>query len=196
MITRKHLLLAIAATCLLTMFLITIAPIRSQTAGQYDPWLDVNDDGKIDGKDITPSARAFGTFGDPTKNVVTTANSSQNTYYTTINGLSGWTFQANTAGFRKVTVNFYATTTPPGMWPYNIYVGFNLGYTNSTYQVDSFVDTAWEPVMYPKTPSGFVNSTTRVYDVTGSQMWIYVYNPNPPAPFTTITMWFSIFMTA
>jgi hypothetical protein len=69
MITRKHLLLAIAATCLVTMFLISIVPIRSQTAGQYDPWLDVNDDGKIDGKDIALPSLSFGTAGDPTKPV-------------------------------------------------------------------------------------------------------------------------------
>jgi hypothetical protein len=72
MITRKHLLFAIAVTCLLTVFLITIVPIRSQTVGQYDPWLDYNDDGKIDGRDIAPAARAFGTFGDPTKDVYVT----------------------------------------------------------------------------------------------------------------------------
>jgi hypothetical protein len=69
MITRKHLLLAIAATCLLTMFVITIVPIRSQTAGQYDPWLDINGDGAIDGGDIIQVARAFGTAGDPTRDV-------------------------------------------------------------------------------------------------------------------------------
>jgi len=63
MITRKHLLLAIGATCLLTMFAITIVPIRSQTAGQYDPWLDVNDDGKIDGKDIALVALHYGQAG-------------------------------------------------------------------------------------------------------------------------------------
>lgn len=65
MITRKHLLIAILTTCLLTMFLITVIPISSQTAGQYDPWLDTNDDGKIDIRDIALTAKAFGTSGDP-----------------------------------------------------------------------------------------------------------------------------------
>jgi hypothetical protein len=41
----------------------------SQTAVQYDPWADMNDDGKIDIKDIAYSSRLFGTLGDPTKNV-------------------------------------------------------------------------------------------------------------------------------
>jgi hypothetical protein len=63
MITRKHLFFAIAATCLLTTFLFGVVPIRS--AG-YDPTLDVNHDGKIDGKDIALPASAYGTAGDPT----------------------------------------------------------------------------------------------------------------------------------
>jgi hypothetical protein len=65
MITRKHLFFAIAATCLLTMFAITIVPIKSQTVGHYDPWLDENDDGKIDGKDIALPALIYGTAGTP-----------------------------------------------------------------------------------------------------------------------------------
>jgi len=69
MITRKHLFFAIAATCLLTTFLFGVAPIRSQTAGQYDPWLDANGDGKIDGKDIALPALIYGTAGDPTRDV-------------------------------------------------------------------------------------------------------------------------------
>ncbi len=37
--------------------------------GYYDPWLDYNDDGDIDMKDVAATAKAFGSFGDPTKNV-------------------------------------------------------------------------------------------------------------------------------
>jgi hypothetical protein len=38
---------------------------RSQTPGQYDPWLDINDDGRILIDDVAWVARAFGTRGDP-----------------------------------------------------------------------------------------------------------------------------------
>jgi len=41
----------------------------SQTAMPYDPWADINDDGYIDGKDVSYTARLFGSTGDPTKNV-------------------------------------------------------------------------------------------------------------------------------
>lgn len=66
MITRKHLFFAISVTCLLTTFLFGIIPIRSQSAGQYDPWLDIDDSGTIGGFDLAWVARAFGTYGTPT----------------------------------------------------------------------------------------------------------------------------------
>jgi hypothetical protein len=63
MITRRHLLLAIAATCFVTMFLISTVPIFSQPV--YNPLYDVNGDGKIDMKDIALVAKAYGTTGTP-----------------------------------------------------------------------------------------------------------------------------------
>jgi hypothetical protein len=43
--------------------LFEVLPIGSQGAGDYDPWYDVNDDGKIDMKDVGGVARKFGTSG-------------------------------------------------------------------------------------------------------------------------------------
>lgn len=53
----------------MTATLFLIRPTSSQTASQYDPWLDTNGDGKIDIRDIAVVAKAFGTAGDPTKDV-------------------------------------------------------------------------------------------------------------------------------
>lgn len=66
---KKDLIIAILAIVCLTAMIFLIIPIRSQTVGQYDPWLDINGDGKIDGRDIVPLARAFETSGDPTRDV-------------------------------------------------------------------------------------------------------------------------------
>jgi hypothetical protein len=66
---RKDLIIAILATFCLTATLFLIIPTRSQTVGNYDPWLDTNGDGKIDGKDLGAAAYAFGSGGDPTRNV-------------------------------------------------------------------------------------------------------------------------------
>lgn len=56
----------IAAVLLASPFVVGL------TASQYDPWADINDDGKIDIKDIAYTAKLFGTLGDPTKNVTVT----------------------------------------------------------------------------------------------------------------------------
>jgi len=56
----------IAAVLLVSPFVVGL------TASQYDPWADINDDGKIDIKDIAYTAKLFGTLGDPTKNVTVT----------------------------------------------------------------------------------------------------------------------------
>jgi hypothetical protein len=41
----------------------------SQASKQYDPWMDINDDGRIDMRDITQLCLNFMATGDPTKNV-------------------------------------------------------------------------------------------------------------------------------
>ncbi len=63
---RRFAIIALSAVCLVTVF--TVVPTNSLVE-YYDPWLDINDDGDIDMKDVAASARAFGSFGDPTKNV-------------------------------------------------------------------------------------------------------------------------------
>jgi len=42
-----------------------ILPIQSSPGNGYDPWLDYNDDGKIDILDIAATAKAYGTTGTP-----------------------------------------------------------------------------------------------------------------------------------
>lgn len=63
----KHFM--IATLIALILLIVAFTPISSQQVGTYDPWADINDDGKIDIRDIAYSARLFGTTGDPTKNV-------------------------------------------------------------------------------------------------------------------------------
>ncbi len=65
LIKRRFAIAVLTITCLTTV-LLTVAPIRSGIPGpgEYDPWLDWNDDSKIDMKDISRVARAFGTNGE------------------------------------------------------------------------------------------------------------------------------------
>lgn len=63
MITKRDLVVAIFSFCL-TATLFMIIPTESRV-GYYDHWIDFNDDGKIDMKDVAEVARAFGSLGDP-----------------------------------------------------------------------------------------------------------------------------------
>jgi hypothetical protein len=67
--TKKDLIIAVLAAFCLTATLFMIAPTSSVPARQYDPWLDYNGDGKIELKDVYAMYLAYGTSGDPIKNV-------------------------------------------------------------------------------------------------------------------------------
>jgi hypothetical protein len=71
MVTKKDVAIPVLTTFCLSVTLLTILPTRSQTS-RYDPWLDTNDDGKISMDEIMPELQAFGSTGDPTKNVTVT----------------------------------------------------------------------------------------------------------------------------
>jgi len=63
---RKDLIFAILATVCLTSILFLTVPIRSTpAAGEYDPWIDTNDDGIINYQDLYNLASRFGTSGTP-----------------------------------------------------------------------------------------------------------------------------------
>ena len=65
MVTKKDLVIAVLITFCLTAMLFSVRFTRSQAPGQYDPWLDINDDGKILIEDVAWVSRAYGTTGDP-----------------------------------------------------------------------------------------------------------------------------------
>jgi hypothetical protein len=69
---KRDLIVAVLLTFCLTVTLFKVLPIGSQSAGDYDPWLDYNSDGLIDMRDIGASSRAFATSGDSTRNVTIT----------------------------------------------------------------------------------------------------------------------------
>jgi len=65
LVSKKCLTIAVLITFCFTATLFTF-PSNSQSNGRkYDPWLDINDDGKIEVFDISKVALAFGTSGTP-----------------------------------------------------------------------------------------------------------------------------------
>jgi hypothetical protein len=68
---KRNLIFVVLATFCLTAILFTVIPVGSY--GTYDPWLDSpSEDGKIDVRDVAPVAAAYGSTGNPTKNVSVT----------------------------------------------------------------------------------------------------------------------------
>jgi hypothetical protein len=55
----------VIATVFAMVLLIMVFIPKSSQLGTYDPWLDINDDGKIDIKDLATTAKAYGTTGTP-----------------------------------------------------------------------------------------------------------------------------------
>lgn len=98
---------------LLALFLLTVssAPWSGQQSGNsYDAWLDYNDDGLIDVYELYQIGQAYGSSGEPTRNVTV---SSHATSYIRLGGTSNisvpalstwWSESILIDGYAKVTV--------------------------------------------------------------------------------------------
>jgi hypothetical protein len=65
---RRDIVVAVLLTFCFTVLLLMMLPIRSNpSAGEYDAWADINEDGAIDIYDAILLANAFGTSGNATK---------------------------------------------------------------------------------------------------------------------------------
>jgi hypothetical protein len=60
---------AVVTLIALVSLTLTLVPLASQQAGKYDPWVDYNEDGKIDVNELYPLGQSYGSSGDPAKNV-------------------------------------------------------------------------------------------------------------------------------
>jgi hypothetical protein len=67
-ITKDLIIVALATFCL-TATIFMVVPTKSGSGSDYYQWADLDDNGKVDILDAISLANAFGTSGDPTKNV-------------------------------------------------------------------------------------------------------------------------------
>jgi len=66
MVTKKDLIIAVLCTfCLTSTLFMMTRTTGSPDIGEYDPWIDLNDDGQIDLYDAVTLAGATGSFGTP-----------------------------------------------------------------------------------------------------------------------------------
>jgi hypothetical protein len=102
---KNYLVAAVLSAIVLALVFIPLS--GSQTAMPYDPWADINDDGTIDIKDVSYSARLFGTTGDPTKQVIITFNHTSASYAIPIPAGTGGYINITAAGYKQITLYLY-----------------------------------------------------------------------------------------
>jgi hypothetical protein len=147
------------AMVLLTLIFIPTA--HQQGSGAYDPWLDYNEDGKIDVNELNPLGQAYGATGDPTKNVTITGHRT-NTYQlaVAVSVPSGGVWDSGifwVDGYSKVTVLLNVNPASTA----NLLRIYALDYTNTMFLVEDL---------------SVSNSWVKTYDVMSQQMQILFRN--------------------
>lgn len=98
---------------ILALIVLTVASTPwsgQQSSNAYDPWLDYNEDGVIDVTELHRIAEAYGSSGEPTKNVTVSSHASRYIRFggasnITIPALSNWLSEiVLTDGYSKVSV--------------------------------------------------------------------------------------------
>jgi hypothetical protein len=177
-VSRKGSIIAVLITFCLTATLLAVVPTRSSGA-TYDPWSDINADGKVDILDIFSVARAFGSSGDATKPVMIAG-------YGTVENLTSFTLlnqtlvnvTVSTAGYRMITLSLYAQSKDAHQfeifWGYKIAGKFAYS-TIQTLTSDSSIHVV-KPVWYQnvRTPTFVVT-----LEITFSEFWLSINNISP-----------------
>ncbi len=126
------------------------------TTSQYDPWADINEDGKIDIYDVAYTARAFGTSGDPAKNVTIAGYANiMDTRSIDIPEGGYHTEYINTRGYRKITIGLSSARTLD---------------TDVLWEVNG-IQYLWETLSHN-------GRAMKVYEINGDTLRLYTHNPN------------------
>jgi hypothetical protein len=190
-IMKRYVIAAIFAFCM-TITLFLAVPTKSiPTVGEYDPWADINDDGKINMYDIGYTARLFGSSGDPAKTVIIDGyNWSQNSFLFLVQPGDSGNVNITTAGYKQIVLGLRASPymAPPPYENVSVAAGFLMG--SSLYvSVDRFnVTAAWTG---PEFPVMHDYPVERMYEVKGQSLTIAYYNPNS-VPYN---VWIEYYMT-
>jgi len=189
----------LAAVVLTTLMLaLTLAPPSgSQLQRQYDPWADINDDGKIDAKDIGYTCTLFGKTGDPTKNVTVSGYGFKVLNYRfSIPAGKGGNISITTAGYESATLHFnpigYAVSFSGIMWlghNVTVAIGFDVG---GTYELLDKFNTRTQKFVWYSDPEEFMGKPAlfvRTYTVRGEKLIIGYLNPTDREQWLDITIY-------
>ncbi len=130
----KHTLVSLVIGILLlaSPFLVHL----TTSLGEYDPWLDTDDSGVIDMRDIGALARAFSTMGDPAKNVTIARRANKLAYsigsLSLVNGDNFLTPAISVDGYSKMTITIATTAVGNayGLYNGNFTLEWNTAYAN------------------------------------------------------------------
>jgi len=153
---------------LLALVLLTVASAPwsgQQTRNAYDPWLDYNEDGVIDVNELQRIAQAYGSSGEPTRNVTV---SSHVTSYIRLGGASNISIPAEsswlsdmvlTDGYAKVTILVRASAGGGNVY-WDLIACDNDGHE-------------WFVERLPSQPNG---NWVKTYDVMSQRIRIRIYS--------------------
>jgi len=114
MLKRKYVgfISSLAIVSVLAGSLLYYSMVRAQGVGEYSPWADINDDGRIDMRDVYVVARKFGTSGTP---FVTKAGLTYDSGWVDITDKAGQYFNiAHNLNSTDVIVDITGKTTVDG----------------------------------------------------------------------------------
>jgi len=197
-ISGSALLNIVLATILMTSLFFMGAGLNTSgvdeiaSAIEYDPWIDINDDGVIDGQDYQKIRSLIPSSGDSTKHVIIAGrNWSQFTYEFYLTPLEEGNLTILTAGYEQITLGFKRHPMP---WPHfgnvTVATGFLVGNLSIYVYVDRFnVTMGWTGSQLPILPEYPV---VRTYDIRGPLFTIAFYNPNND---TDMNLWIVGYIT-
>jgi len=155
---------------LLALALLTLAhaPLSGQLdSGSYDPWLDYDENGIIDARELSRLGESYGSSGDITRNVTiashVTAYLRPGGEHLSIPGSSNWLSD-------MISVDGYATVTVL-IWVSSA--------SNSYYELSASDNDGYSWIAESIYPDG--QSWVKTYDVMNQRIQIKIYNGNTAA---------------
>ena len=156
----KKAFLAAACVLLAPMFLVTVS-----SSATYDPWSDLDADGDIDIFDMVKIASAYGSTGDPTKEVTIAGRGSRLLYTDDTTIGSGGVYYSpwiSVDGYSRVTVSIYQ------------------GAGDNSYRLDTrYVGFDWYFIVELLGNAGY--HLVKTYDVPNEEIRVFFYNGDSTA---------------
>jgi len=157
----------VSILCALVLLTLVFIPLASQQGGgTYDPWLDYNEDGKIDVTDLQPLGQAYGASGDATKNVTIAKHTSKVIKVAEWVSVPGYTYWFS----GHMVIDGYSTVT--------VRIRFDAVANVYALICSDTVGVDWWEVDYVANFEGFVMKT---YDVMNQKIEIQVWNGDSDA---------------